>query len=59
MQQTGQGVKSDHLFLPAMVLYKDGVADHDVAEGCYGDRHQPGTDDGQMQEEGLLRQLKF
>ena len=37
-----------------MVLYKDRVADHDVAEGCNGDRHQPVTGDGQMQEEGEL-----
>ena len=56
----------DHLLLPAMVLHKDRVADHDVAEGCDGDRNQPVTGDGHMQEEGelgiwdgLLRQFRF
>ena len=37
-----------------MVLHKDRVADHDVAEGCDGDRHQPVTGDGHMQEEDEL-----
>ena len=35
-----KGLPSTHRFLPAMVVHKDGVADHDVAEASDGDRDE-------------------
>ena len=35
-----KGRPSTHRLLPAMVVHKDGMADHDVAEACDGDRDE-------------------
>ena len=35
-----KGLPSTHRLLPAMVVYKDGMADHDVAEASDGDRDE-------------------
>ena len=35
-----KGLPSTHRLLPAMVVHKDGMADHDVAEASDGDRDE-------------------
>ena len=42
-----------NLLLPAMVLYKNWMAHHDVAKGSNSDWHQPVQVDEQVEEEGV------
>ena len=36
-----------------MIMYIHSMADHDIAEACYGDRHQPVPGVEEVQEEGV------